>query len=126
MINLNAFVIDIESNELFPFNTETWTVCIKKVGSDERLTLHPFEMDKLSVKHRILEFIFQEPNPIIIGHNFLGFDGWVLWRDYGLKITVGPDTLCGLKVTYFDTIFASQFLLPDREGFHRLAEWGKY
>jgi hypothetical protein len=50
----------------------------------------------------------------------------VLWKDYGLKITVGPDTICGIKVTFFDTIFASQFLLPDREGFHRLAEWGKY
>lgn len=83
-------------------------------------------MDKLSVKHKILEFIFEEPNPIIIGHNFLGFDSWVLWRDYGLKISVGPDTFSGLKCTYFDTIFASQYLLPDREGFHRLHEWGKY
>lgn len=123
---MNAFVIDIESNELYPFQTQTWTICIKKVGTDERLLLHPFEMDKLSVKHRILEFVFQEPNPIIIGHNFLGFDGWVLWRDYGLKISVGPDTFSGLKCTFFDTIFASQYLLPDREGFHRLADWGKY
>lgn len=123
---MNAYVIDIESNELYPFNTETWCVCIKKVDSDERLCLHPFELDKLSVKHKVLEFIFQEPNPIIIGHNFLGFDGWVLWRDYGLKISVGPDTFSGLKCTYFDTIFASQFLLPDREGFHRLSAWGDY
>lgn len=123
---INAFVIDLEANELYPFQTKTWTICIKRVGSDERLTLHPFEMDRLTVKHKIIEFIFQEPNPIIIGHNFLGFDAWVLWRDFGLKIEIGPDTFSNLKCTYFDTIFASMFLLPDREGFHRLADWGKY
>jgi hypothetical protein len=71
----NAYVIDIESNELYPFQTATWTICIKRVGSEERLTLHPFQSDRLKVKQDILEFIFQEPNPIIIGHNFLGFDG---------------------------------------------------
>ena len=123
---MNAIVIDVEANELYPYQTQTWTICLKRVGTEDRLTLNPFKTDKLHIKHQILEFIFKEANPTIIGHNFLGFDAWVLWRDFGLVITVGPDTICGMKVTFFDTIFASQFLLPDREGFHRLAEWGKY
>lgn len=124
---LNAYVIDLEANNLYPFQDKVWTICIKRLSTGERLKLNPFLTDKLHVKHQILEFIFQEANPIIIGHNFLGFDGWVLWKEFDLKMSVGPDTFCGFKVTYFDTLFASQFLWPDRDGHrpHSLKSWGQ-
>lgn len=125
---LNAYVIDIEANELYPFQTDVWTICIKRVGSDERIILNPFRSDKETINKRILDFIFREPNPTIIGHNFLGFDGWVLWRDFGLDLRVGPDSICNQSVSFFDTLFASQFFLPDRGGNwggHSLEDWGE-
>lgn len=124
---INAYVADIEANNLYPYQTQTWTIRIKRVGADDWLRLNPFRMSKEEVKKQILDFIFREPNPIIIGHNALGFDMWVLWKDFGLDISVGPDKICGRAVTFFDTLFASQFFLPDREGYrpHSLKSWGE-
>lgn len=121
---MNAIVIDIESNDLYPYQTDTWTICMKRIGG-ESFTINPFKMMKEWVKEEILHFIFKEPNPIIIGHNILGFDCWVLWRDFDLNIHVGRDSICGRPVTFFDTLFASQFLYPDRDGGHSLRSWGE-
>ena len=120
----NAYVIDIESNNLYPYQTQTWTIRIKRVGVDEWLRLNPFKMDKKEVKRLFLEFIFRYPKPIIIGHNYNGYDGWVLWKDFDLEMTVGKDTICGQEVVYFDTLYASQYFLPDRPEGHSLKSWG--
>lgn len=120
----NAFVLDLECNELYPLQTKTWTICIKKVGSNDRLKLNPFKSTKERVKEEILNFLFKDGTPTIVGHNYLGFDGWVLWKDFDLDFSVGKDTLCGRSVFYFDTLYASQYLLPDREGGHSLKSWG--
>jgi hypothetical protein len=119
---LNEVVIDIESNDLYPNQTQTWTICLRRIGG-ESLTLNPFRSTKAKIKQQILDFIGE--NATIIGHNFLGFDGWVLWRDFDLTMHVGKDTLCGRSVTFFDTLFASQFVYPDREGGHSLKSWGE-
>jgi hypothetical protein len=121
---MNAVIIDIESNNLYPEQTETWTICMKRLEG-EGLTLHPFKTTKEKTRKKILDFVFKQENPVIIGHNLLGFDCWVLWKDFDLDIHVGRDTLCGRPVTFFDTLFASQFLHPDREGKHSLASWGE-
>lgn len=120
---MNAIVLDIESNDLYPYQTETWTICLKRVGA-ESLTLNPFKSTKGAVKQAVLDFIFKYPDPIVVGHNILGFDCWVLWKDFGLNTHVGKDTICGRPVTFFDTLFASQFLYPDRDGGHSLRSWG--
>lgn len=121
---LNAYVLDLECNRLYPFQDTTWTICIKRVGSNDRLKLNPFKSTKEKVKEEILNFLFREDCPTIIGHNYLGFDGWVLWKDFDLDLTVGKDTLCGREVIYTDTLYLSQYLLPDREGGHSLKSWG--
>lgn len=120
---MNACIIDIEANELYPYQTQVWTICLKRIGG-ESLTLNPFRSTKERIKQQILDFMFKEANPIIIGHNILGYDGWVLWKDFELNLHVGKDTICGRSVTFFDTLFASQFLYPDREGGHSLESWG--
>jgi hypothetical protein len=121
---MNAIVIDIEANDLYPFQTQTWTICLKRIGG-ESLTLNPFKSTREKVKQQLLDFIFKQDNPMIIGHNFLGYDGWVLWKDFGLNFHVGKDSICGKPVTFYDTLFASQFVYPDREGGHSLKSWGE-
>ncbi len=121
---MNAYVLDIESQKLYPNYGIVWTVVIKQLGVDRWLRLNPHLSTQEEVKRRILEFIFVEENPTIIGHNFLGFDGWVFWKQYGLSFQLGPDLFDDKPVQFFDTLYASQFLLPDREGKHSLKSWG--
>jgi hypothetical protein len=123
---MSSFVIDIEANNLYPFQKRIWVICVKKVGTDQRLKLYPYKSSPEFVRKQLIDFIFQDPGiPVIIGHNYLGFDCWCLWKDYNITITVGKDTFCGREVRYFDTLFASQFFLPDRIGGHGLDDWGK-
>lgn len=118
-----AFVIDIEADNLYPYVENVWIIVIKKVGTNESLSLYPYR-GGVDVKQSIIDFISPYENPIISFHNGLGYDAWVLWKSFGMKISVGPDALCGIPVEYFDTMYASQFLLPDREGGHSLKSWG--
>lgn len=120
---LNAYVIDLEADNLYPFQKNVWTIRVKRVGTDDWLRINPFKFNG-DVKQTILDFIFREDNPFIIGHNYLGYDGWVLWKDFGLEMSVGKDMICGRPVTYFDTLYASQFFLPDRDFGHSLKSWG--
>ncbi len=120
---MNACIIDIESNDLYPNETQIWTICIKRIGGGS-ITINPFRIGKQKAKEQILRFIFEEPDPIIIGHNILGFDLWVLWKDLDIDIHVGKDAFAGRSVTFYDTLFASQFTYPDREGGHSLENWG--
>jgi len=120
---MNAVVIDIESDNLYPYQNNTWTIVLKRIGG-ENLVLHPFlSSQRWKVKQQILDFIGKDPT--IVGHNILGYDAWVLWKDFGMNVHVGKDTICGRPVTFFDTLFASQFLYPDRDGGHSLKSWGE-
>ncbi len=120
---INAYVIDIEANQLYPYQTKVWTIRIKRIGADDWLRLNPYTYSG-DVKQVILDYLFREENPFIIGHNYLGYDGWVLWKEFGLEMSVGKDMICGRPVTYFDTLYASQYFLPDREHGHSLKSWG--
>lgn len=119
---MNAYVIDIESDKLYPYQKNIWVIVIKQVGVDRILKLYPFR--EQNVKQRILDFIFIESNPLICGHNFLGFDGWVLWKDLDMEFHLEPSTFCGRSVEYHDTLYSSQYTLPDRIGGHSLKNWG--
>jgi len=124
MEGINAYTLDIEANELYPFQTQTWTIVVKRVGCEDKMKLNPFKSNKEIVKQSILDFIFREEKPIIVGHNLLGYDAWVLWKDFDMEIHVGKDTICGKEVIFFDTLYASQYFLPDRENGHSLKSWG--
>lgn len=120
---INAYVLDLEANNLYPFQTKVWTLRIKRVGTDDWLRINPYTFTG-DIKQSVIDYIFREDNPYIIGHNYLGYDGWVLWKEFGIEMSVGKDTLCGIPVIYFDTLYASQFFLPDREFGHSLKSWG--
>ena len=57
----------------------------------------------------------------LIGHNILGFDVPVFTKLYNQPMT--QHEFNGVKVTYFDTYYASMYLYPDRES-HSLESWG--
>lgn len=123
-----AFVIDLEANNLYPYQTQVWTLRIKRVKTDEWLKINPFSFDG-DVRQEVINFIFGgmeqgDECPVIAFHNGLGYDLWVLWKDFNIDFQIGPDKLCGLDVQFFDTLYASQYLLPDREGGHSLKSWG--
>jgi hypothetical protein len=63
---MNAVIIDLESDNLYPHETQTWTICLKRLQDDARLTLNPFRMLKQEVRAKLLDFIFKYPNPIIV------------------------------------------------------------
>lgn len=120
----NAYVIDIEADNLYPFQKNTWTIVIKRLGCENILKINPFKLSRQETKKLIIDFVFREDKPIIIGHNYLGYDGWVLWKDFNIEIHLGKDTMDNKEVIYFDTLYASQYLLPDRENGHSLKSWG--
>lgn len=120
-----GYIIDIEANGLYPTIKEVWTIKIKELQKDRWLTLHPYLMKDEDVKQQILDFVFsQEETPYIITQNGLGYDLWLLWLKYGMEFQLGPDLWCGRKVVFFDILYGSQFLLPDRVDGHSLKSWG--
>lgn len=129
----HQYVIDIESDNLYPYQKSTWTICIKRVGTNLSTTIHPYRIGPEATRKAILDYVYPDHHaepPTLIGHNLLGFDGWVLWKDFGLHMRVGgrKESFCGRPVKYFDTLFASQFLHPDRAGNwggHSLEDWGE-
>lgn len=119
----NIYMLDIEADSLYPYQKNIWTICIKRYGCDDKLLINPhFKGDR---KQAIIDFVFREENPILVAHNGVGYDFWVLWKELDMHFSVGPDTFCGRPVTFFDTLYASQYFLPDRPGGHALKSWGK-
>lgn len=119
----NIIIYDIEANNLYPYQDKVWVISMKRYGKDEWLKLNPFK-DKRDIKKLLLDFIFKYPNPMIVAHNGIGYDQWVLWKEFGLDFRLGKDQICGRDVTFFDTLYVSQYLLPDRKGGHSLKSWG--
>lgn len=119
----NVYTLDIEADDLYPYQKTVWTIYIKRYRGDD-LLINPHNFDG-DVKQTILDYLFREPNPIIVAHNGLGYDLWVLWKEFDLRFSSGPDKICGRDCTLFDTLYASQYLLPDRVGGHSLASWGE-
>lgn len=120
----NIIIYDIEANNLYPYQDKVWVISLKRYGQDDWLKINPFK-DTRDIKQLILDFIFKYPNPMIVAHNGIGYDQWVLWKEFGIDFRLGKDQICGKDVIFFDTLYASQYLLPDRKDGHSLKSWGK-
>ncbi|WOZ57530.1 DNA polymerase I [Pseudomonas phage vB_PseuGesM_254] len=88
---------DIDTEELFTF-----------VGDDE-------------IRDQMIPML--EESDVVIGHNIIGYDLLTLKAVYGMQYTVGPDTINGKPVEFYDTLVISKMLNPDRKG-HSLAYFG--
>lgn len=121
---MNLNIVDVESNDLYPYDNKIWVVVINKPEKGTKLVVHPYKDEK--AKEKIIEFIFDDENetPIIAGHNILGFDLWTLWRNLDLVPSIKmKHFLCEKEVLFLDTLYMSRFLKPDMDG-HSLELWG--
>ena len=91
-------VKDIDTEEVFTF-----------VGDDE-------------IRNQMIPML--EESDVVIGHNIIGYDLLTLKAVYGMQYTVGPDTINGHPVEFYDTLVISKMLNPDRKG-HSLAYFGE-
>lgn len=118
---MTAIVLDAECDDLHPFVSRIFCVCVLELDSGAMHTYLEGDRERfLSDSLRWTEWIT---------HNGLGYDLWVLWKLWGIEFGIGPDTVNGRPVTHTDTIILSRYLDPDRNpGFqkpHSLEAWGE-
>lgn len=121
-MKLNGFVYDVEADDLYFGATTLWVINFTDLDTREKLSVHPFQdADAVS---KIEAWVGKYNNPLVIGHNILGYDQFVLMKLLKLPFTVGPDSFCGKKCVFIDTFYMSMYLLPDRVG-HGIGPWGE-
>lgn len=111
---MNGWYYDIEADSLFLQSTKIWYIKFKSLDGSKQLSVLPFRED---CKDKISEWINSFPdNSLVVGHNILSYDSWMLWKFFDIKPRVGKggkDTLNGKKVQFVDTLVLSQYLQPD-------------
>jgi hypothetical protein len=124
-MELQGFVFDIESNGFLFQCNRVWTICFRDIQGDRKLKLNPFKDAKW--KDKFLEWLDRYDKPLVVGHNILGFDMFVLRCVLGLEFRVGKegkDWIEGREIQFIDTFYWSMFLNPDRLG-HGIEAWGE-
>ncbi len=114
----NIIVFDIEADNLYLQSKQVWYMRWKTADGSKTLNLRPFQMTKEEVRQAVVDFLSQFDKPFIVGHNILGYDVWVLWKHFDLQPRVGKkgkDTLAGVEVVFWDTLYLSMYLEPDLE-----------
>lgn len=109
-----GWYFDIEADSLYLQSTKIWYIKFKTLDKTRELRVLPFQQD---CKQKIAEWIASFPdNSLVVGHNILSYDTWMLWKFFGIKPRVGKggkDTLNGKRVQFVDTLVLSQYLQPD-------------
>lgn len=100
----NVWVMDIESDALKA--TTVWVVVARNMKNEIHV-FHPYK-ESNSLKE------FMKSVKIIVGHNWINFDGPVLDKLYGIK---SPKVI--------DTLVISRLLNYNQQGGHSLAAWGE-
>lgn len=121
-MKLNGFMYDVEADGFYFEASKVWIIHLTDLDTKEKLSIYPFQDIDAATKFEM--WLSRYVNPIVAGHNILGFDQFVLRKLLGIDFTVGPDTLCGKKVRFIDTFYWSMFLNPDRQG-HGIEPWGE-
>lgn len=123
MSKIEGFSYDVESDGFYFESTRVWTIVLKDLNDPTiRLVLNPFL--GYGWVEKFLLFMEQYDNPVIVAHNGLGFDIFMLLKHGGIDFTVGPDTLYGNPVQFVDTYYLSMYVDPDADG-HSLEAHGE-
>lgn len=118
-----GWCFDIEADNLYIYAKQVWMVYLRDLNNpNKELAVYPFR-DK-QAGQKIKDWNSQYERPLIVGHNILGFDIFILLKFLGIEHTVGKDTFDGKPCIYVDTLYMSMFTNPDRDG-HSLARWGE-
>lgn len=122
MTKFNGFVYDIEADDLYFGATKIWVIHLTDLDTHEKLSIYPFR--DVAASLQLEAWTSKYKNPLIIGHNILGYDQFALRKLLNIDFTVGPDTFFGKPCTFIDTFYLSMFLNPDRQG-HGIESWGE-
>lgn len=121
-MKLNGFVVDCECNGLVFQATKMWVAHFIDLDTSEKMSIHPF-MD-VAAKLKFDQWMSKYENPLIVFHNGLGYDIFVMRKFLDLDFTVGPDSINGKSVRFLDSFYMSMFLNPDRQE-HGMEAWGE-
>lgn len=120
-----VIIVDCECDGFYLESKAMWVLVAKEVVSGESIMIHPYKNP--SAGRDFLSFLSKFNNPLIVFHNGLGYDIFVMRKFLGIDFTVsttGNDRINGFPVRFVDTYFMSMYLLPDRQG-HSLEAWGE-
>ena len=134
---LSGYYLDIEADSFYLFAKKVWYIKFKSLDKKRELSVHPFRDPQ--AKDKMLEWINSfEDGCYVVGHNFLGFDAWIMWKFFDIKPVVGKKgkdyLICGLMMqrtwerfsiyanfenftdrrqTRFDTIYTGSMTKPE-------------
>ena len=96
-----------------------WCVVFKELDKDNWFVFkHGDNMGKVK------DFLFEQDNLTLIGHNILGADLEVFRRLLGIDFTVGRDTIARKECQFIDTMVMSRIYNPDRPSVGKLSPHG--
>lgn len=126
MSNIRGFCFDLESDSFLFDATKIWDIHLKDLTNPEKnLHLNPYKDSK--AKDKFIEFVKSYgERPLVVGHNILGFDVFILKCLLDINFQVGKkngDTIEGIPVQFVDTWYWSMYLFPDRPG-HSIEYFG--
>ena len=111
-----GWYFDIESDGFYLQAKKIWYIKFKSLDNSRSLSVHPFKEDCVeSIKGWIDSF---DDGALVVQHNGLGFDTWMMWKFFGIQPQVGKkgkDWLGNKHVQFVDTLLLSQYLQPDTQ-----------
>jgi len=116
---MNGFCFDIEGDALYLQSKKIWYIRFKSLNGKQTLNIYPFKQSKQKTKEQIQEWLTMfEDGCLVVGHNILGYDMWMLWKMLDIKPKVmknGKDYFGNKRVQYVDTFVLSQYVNPDSQ-----------
>lgn len=111
---MEGFCFDIEADALYLLSTKIWYIHFKSLDGSKTLSIHPFKQSKEKTQQQIQDWLdLFDDGCLVIGHNILGYDMWMLWKFFGIEFKVGKDFFNGKPVQFIDTLYLSMFVEPD-------------
>lgn len=116
---MDGWVYDIEADNLYLLSTKIWYIRFKSLDGSKTLSIHPFKQSKEKTQQQIQDWLdLFDDGCLVIGHNILSYDMWMLWKHLEIKPKVmknGKDYFGEKRVQYIDTFVLSQYVNPDSQ-----------
>jgi len=120
----SGWLFDIEADGLYLQSTKIWYIRLTALDGSRTLCVKPFEIGNEAAKSVVMDWVNSfDDGSLVVAHNGLGYDVWMLWKILGITPRVGKggkDFLGGKHVQYIDTFVLSMYLHPNQQS-HSLA-----
>lgn len=114
---MEGWLYDIEGNDLYLGCDTVWYIRLKSLDGSRTQKLYPFRDGVQKTYDSFMEWVYSFPDgALVVGHNILGYDEWVLWKLFDIIPQIGKngkDFIEDKHVQFVDTLYLSQFLEPD-------------